>query len=273
MSGFAQFYETRKLFIETTGYTQPLTFKDWKDSPDSLKAALLFVQFFNEITLAWDKANSIDFGEDVDGVSTVMQYLQKQVSRIDYYQKDDPTKKANTEFRKTNPDGFIEVEKRIIEEDPEKFSGGYIYRVAYNCLYCICGHDRKCDKERMANETSSIVMYDGKELCLFDTVSDERGSASDVSESRSFEDQFWSIIEDVGLSAEKVMRYLLSNDPADLKALSKRSKQYELDPLRDIEVSIDAVSDIIERIKEKLLELPANSPCGQYITRLQGAFA
>lgn len=268
MSSFAAFHDTRILFINTLSYESPLTFEDWKEQPDDLKAAFLFVQFYNEITLAWDKADSLDFGDDSEGVSTVLQYLRKQVSTTQYFLKDDPTKKASAEFRRQNPDGFIVVEERKIEEDPSKFSPGYIYRVAYNCLYCICGHDRKCDKERMNNETSAIIMHDGEELNVFDTFVDRKNCVEAVYDNNSLEKEFWSVIEDSGLSAEKVMRYLLTNNTADLKALNSRSKRYKDDPLRDIEVSMDAVEAIIQQLREKFLEMPQSSCCGQYISRM-----
>lgn len=273
MSSFAAFHDTRVLFIQSLGYKEPLSFEDWKAQPDDLKAAFLFVQFYNEITLAWDKADSLDFGDDTEGVSTVFQYLQKQVSNSQYFQKEDTTKKATAEYRRQHPDGFIIKEERKIEEDPSKFSPAYIYRVAYNCLYCICGHDRKCDKERMTNETSTIMMHDGEEFNVLDTFIDRKNCVESVVASTSLEKEFWSIIEDTGVSAEKVMRYLLSSDVADLKALNTRNKRYKDDPLRDVEVSIEAVEDIIKQLREKFLEMPHNSYCGQYISKMNISLA
>lgn len=267
MAKVAAFYDTRKLLIESTGYTSPLTFEEWKAQPDSLKAGLLFIQFFNEITLAWDKANTLDFIEAEDGVSTVCQYLEKQVKQVTYFFKDNPSKKAPAEFRKSNPDKCVVVTRRIIEEHPDKFSPAYIYTVAYNCLYCIC-HDRKCDKDRLENETFGIVKSsDGTELDIFDFTADNSGSAEDVSDRSSFETEFWSVIENAGLPAEKVMRYLLTKNEEDLKALTSRSKRYKDDPLRDIEVSLDKVDSIIAKLREMFMELPYDSFCGSYISQ------
>lgn len=267
MSAFAAFHDTRNLFIESIGYTEPLSYEEWKEKPEDLKAAFLFVQFYNTITLAWDKADSIDFGDDSEGVSTTLQYLRKIISDRQYFRKDDPTKKATAEFRRQNPDGYTTVERRLIDEDPKKFSPEYIYRVIYNCLYCICGHDRKRDKDIINNETSAIVMHDGEELNLFDTYVDTRSCVESVVENNTLEKEFWNIIEDTGMPAEKVMRYLLSQDKADLKALSSRNKHYKDDPLRDVEVSINEVQDIIEQLKEKFLSMPYDSYCGQYIAK------
>lgn len=268
MTKFAAFHDTRSFYINSLGYTKPLSYEEWAQKPESQKAALLFVQFYEPITLAWAKADSREFGDDSEGVSTVYQYLQKQISDVQYFQKSNPTKKATAEYRRLHPEDVAAVERRIIDEDPRKFNSKYIYRIAYNCLYCICGHDRKCDKDRMENETSSIVVYDGEELDLFDTISDNSGSAEDVFEEELRQTEFWSIIEDLGKPAEKVMRYMLSNDVSDLKALNVRAKNYKNDPLRDVEVSLDEVDSIVSRIRERFLDLPITSACGSYIASM-----
>lgn len=265
MAKFAAFYDTRRSFIEYTGYTRPLSYEEWANEPEVFKAALLFVQFYNEILSAWSKADSRDFGDDAEGVSTVLQYLQKQVSQTVYYQKEDLSKKANAEFRRNYPEKVVELERRIIDEDPKKFAPNYIYKVAYNCLYCICGHDRQRDKDRMEFETSSIIVKDCTELDLFDTISDPHGSASDVFESSSLEKEFWAVIEDEGLSAEKVMRYLLSGNVSDLRAASARSVTADIDPLAKVSVSLKEVDSIIQRLRERFSELSTNSAVGSYI--------
>lgn len=273
MAKFGEFHDTKNLFIEYTGYTGPLTYEEWLAKPDNLKAGLLFIQFYSEITLAWEKADTINFGDDAEGVTTILQYLQKHVSHIEYYQKANPSKKAGAEFRRQNPDGYITVDRHMIEEDPKKFSSGYIYRVAYNCLYCICGHDRKCDKDRIANETSSIAVVDGEELNLFDTIIDWEGSVDTVATKQAFESEFWSIIESEGATAEKVMRYLLNQDPAFLKKLTPRNLNYDSDPLRDIEVSIDQVDAVLRALREKFLSMPANSQCGIHLSNFDNLFS
>ena len=224
------FADTRNAFRECIGYSEPLTFDEWAKIPRHLKSAFLYVQFYNQITLAWDKANTLKFIEDEDGVSTICQYLEKNVP--------------------------------IIESQPKRFTPAYIYKVAYNCLYCIC-HDRLCDKERLSNETSSIVITDGKELCLFDSLSDGRGSAEDQLNLAELESEFWSVIENIGMPAEKVMRYLSSGNLSDLKKLSKNSKRYNEDPLRDVQVSIDQMESILEELRNMFLDMPADSECGK----------
>ena len=72
------FSETRNLFITSTGYTRPLSYDEWNMVPSEHKAAVLFVQFYDEITLAWYKTKSF-FVVEEDGVSTMLQYLMKNV--------------------------------------------------------------------------------------------------------------------------------------------------------------------------------------------------
>jgi len=231
------FHDAKLLYRQFTGYTTPLSFEEWATKNPDHKAAILFVQFYNQIVTAWMKAkegNLYEFIEGEEGVSTVCQYLQKNVP--------------------------------IIENNPKRFTPAYIYKVAYNCLYCIC-HDRKCDRERWENETSSIVSHDGEELDLFDTITDYSMCPDKQIEARDFEREFWQVVEDEGQPAEKVLRYLLSQDAADLKKLNPRSKQYKTDPLRDIEVSLEEAQKIIARLREKFLDLSKDSSCGQYILK------
>lgn len=266
MASMAAFYETRNTLRNFVDYTEPLSFEEWKAIPDDSKAAVLYLQFFDQITLAWDKANKFDFVSSEEGVEIALQYLQKLV--CDRYLKGHIKHKVSNEYFNSHPEEC--EERRILESDPRNFYGGFIYRVMYNSLYIIC-HDIQSVKDRWEFETSSIIQYDGEELCLFDTMADVSGSASDVSDSNNFEREFWAVIEDTGLEAEKVMRYLLSHNKEDLKKMSKKAKAKHADPLSDVEVPIDSVQSIIDRIKQKFLDLPYDSPCGSYITNLLAA--
>lgn len=247
------FSETRNLFIIHTGYTKPLTYEQWESTHDDDKAAVLFVQFYEQITLAWYKTKSF-FALEEDGVSTVLQYLVKNVP--------------------------------VILKNPKRFSASYIYKVAYNCLYCI-SHDIKRDIDRYENETSNIVMSGDTELDLFDTVSNK----IDFDE-KSMEEEFWAVIEDSGLSTMKVVEHILNETPlkknklhpsvlknvailhdadklaqelskkktaadkkeymARLTSAEIKQNNYNIDPLRDIEVSVSEAEEIIEQLKSKL---------------------
>ena len=160
-----EFHETRKLFANYIGYTDPLTYQEWMVVPEEKKIAYLFCQFFNEIELAWYKSKSF-YACEQEGVETVIQYLHKNIPRI--------------------------------MDKPSRFSSPYIYRVAYNCLYCI-SHDRKCDRDRYEKESSNIVVTDGRELNIYDFI---RGSEFDMEfDDRVLQAWFWKTIEDCGSDA------------------------------------------------------------------------
>lgn len=221
MANLSAFYETKRTFYAYIPEIKlPLTFEQWNNLPSEKKSAALYLQFYNEICTAWNKANAFDFIDGEEGVEVVCQYLQKNVERV--------------------------------ENDSKKFSAPYFYRVAYNCMYCIC-HDLKSVQDRWENETSPIIEgSDSEEIDLIDKAVDNSGSAEDSYERETWQNSIWAVIEDCGLETEKVVRYLLSNNKDDLKKLSKRSKNYKNDPLRDIEVSLDAVEDIISDLRVKL---------------------
>lgn len=206
------FNETRNLFRTYLNYTGPLSYEQWLATADDSKAAVLFVQFFDQITLAWYKTKSF-FVLEEDGVYTMLQYLTKNVP--------------------------------IIKENPKRFTPNYIYRVAYNCLYCI-SHDIKRDIERYERETSNIIFNGEDELNLFDTVP---ATDPDIND-RWTQAHFWAIIETMGPATQKVVNHLINGDP--LTKVGKRSKSYATDPLRDIEVTLEEMEVIVEELKTKL---------------------
>ena len=205
------FKEAEHLFREGTQYTQPLSYNEWMGIPYENKAAVLFVQFYNQITLAWFKTKSF-FALEEDGVSIVLQYLMKNVP--------------------------------LIEKDNKRFSPAYIYKVSYNCLYCI-SHDIQRDIERYEKETSNIVRCGEDQLDLFDTVAIE-----DDLEARFSRKEFWDLIEHMDLKTQKVINHLLNN--GSLKKVSKRNFNYRVDPLRDISVSLDEMEKIMQDLRGKL---------------------
>ena len=190
------FAETRSLFIEALNYTSPLTFDNWmglapvprfskktgtyvEPKPsDDLRAAALYVQFYEQITLAWYKVRSYYTLEE-DGVSTVLQYLQKNVP--------------------------------VIAANPKRFNPRYIYQVAFNCLYCIC-HDLILERERFAREVSNVTLTDDGEVDLFDLVPGKDGLDAEL-----IRRKFWNIVysacqdEDGGIDGrtEAVLNKLL----------------------------------------------------------------
>ena len=81
-----QFQMTREMFAEAmTAYQFPMTYEEWMNVPDDYKCAALFINFYDTITLAWQK-QKVYFLEDEDAVSMIIQYLLKNVDKI----KEDP---------------------------------------------------------------------------------------------------------------------------------------------------------------------------------------
>lgn len=157
------FYETKVMFRDALGIYESLSYEEWLAFEPQDKAAALYVNFYSQITFAWYKCRSF-YGLEEDGVSTVLQYLQKNVP--------------------------------IIENDERRFTPNYIYRVAYNCMYCIC-HDIKRDRERWENETSNIVSVgENEEVNLFDTVKTE--SFESLFENEVVRIHFWKVVESLG---------------------------------------------------------------------------
>ena len=192
------FYETRNLFINYLGYSRPLSYDDWKVLPSEDKAAALFVQFFDQITYAWYKQDTfLRYSTDEDGVSTVLQYLQKNVS--------------------------------ILEKDPKKFTAAYIYRVSYNCLYCLC-HDIKIAKERAEREMRNVVEGPDGPMDLFDFL-EAVCESSPLSEDERVD--FWDIV---------------GQDETTLKVVDELLGEHEIHK----RISAERRASIIEELKSKL---------------------
>ena len=209
------FYSTKQNFTEVLGWAGKISYPEWMELKEDVKAAALFLNFYEPIMTAWNKVKSFYTLEE-DGVSTMLQYLQKNVP--------------------------------IISKEPKKYTPNYIYRVAFNCLYCIC-HDLQGERLRYENEKSNIAqMGHGEEIDLFGFVPDKKTSNFD---GMADVKKFWDTIEALGPKAVKVAYYII-NDDYRLRKLSKNHKNYDVDPLRDIEVKVEELGDIIYQLREAL---------------------
>jgi hypothetical protein len=133
----SEFYKTYLLYREYIGYEKELSYSRWLRLPDRFKAAALYVQFYDQITLAWYKCKT-EWSIEEEGVETINQYLMKNVKKI--------------------------------EEDSKRFRPAYIYKVAWNCLYCLCIDPTK-NKDRYYNETpESFATNSDDEVSWFDFV-------------------------------------------------------------------------------------------------------
>lgn len=205
-----QFYQTKVRFREFSNYERPLTYEEWMAAPDECKAAILYVQFYDQITLAWMKTKSV-YTDINDGVSEILQYLNKNVEKI--------------------------------KNDSKRFTPRYIYRVAWNCLSCLSWNDPvlniRC--RTYQNECSNIIGYGEDELNLFDTIvedDDVRDSRFDVSGNLAYlqnATQLWDIIDDMGQKAKYVVANLLgekSYTPSELKSVNEEESAKIIEELR-----------------------------------------
>ena len=193
-----EFYITRQLFADYIGYTGPVDFETWDNFPQDQKSAVLYLQFFDQITLAWEKTKS-SYSSDEDGVSEVLKYLEKNVSKI--------------------------------HEDPNRFTPNYIYTVAYNCLFCLC-RDPNRFKRVYENETSNIQMSGDEEYDLCDTESSLIGNPESILDNTIDKARFWSLIENLDIDTQIVVEILLGNkDTMPLKLSSLESAESYQDRL------------------------------------------
>lgn len=214
-----EFYTTRNLFIAYTNYTKPLSYDEWLKSADESKSAILYCQFFEQITLAWYKLKSV-YSSESDGVSEVLQYLNKNVP--------------------------------LIEKDPKRFTPNYIYKVSYNCLYCLC-RDPNRYKAAYENEISNLISSGEDELDLFDTVADEEDYDNFDKDARR--EQFWRIIESQGDDTVVVVAKLLKEDMDWRESKIRKNGSYKRITNRDIEkVSEAREHEIILKLRSLLKE-------------------
>ena len=205
-----QFHQTKVRFREFANYQRPLSYEEWMDAPDECKAAILYVQFYDQITLAWMKTHSV-YSDINDGVSEILQYLNKNVEKI--------------------------------KSDRKRFTPAYIYKVAYNCLYCLC-RDPNLHRRAYENECSNIVGYGEDELDLFNTViddEDDRDSKFDMDGRRAYlmnATRMWDIVEGMGMKAKLVVAKLLGESSYTQKELGSVSEEETQEIIKELRVRL-----------------------------------
>lgn len=241
------FYVARENFIAYTSYKKPLSYSEWCNLPYSHKAAVLYIQYFDQVTLAWYKLKSV-YSVEADGVDEVLQYLDKNVKKI--------------------------------EADEKRFTPAYIYKVCYNCLYCLC-RDPNRYKRVYENECSNIIGYGDDELDLFDTQVDNVDRYEEYNRDAICE-AFWQLIEDTDMDTKIVVAKLIGDfvnfddggscytndeyqeklheswkieDPVERKKFMNRKapkghKLYSECELNS--VSADREAEILEKLRQKL---------------------
>lgn len=215
-----QFLQTRRMFREyLSGYPKNLTYDEWLTADDEDKAALLYVTFYQEVTLAWYNAviiKHIVYITQEDGISTVLQYLMKNVSKI--------------------------------VEEPERYSAKYIYSVCFNCLLSLWktrGTDAQRSECDIPNEYFNVA--DNVSVNLWDLVPSE----DEDYETQQIKEAIWNIIRHMGPKAEKVVNHLI-NPKDTLHRISGSSSERPIDRLADVTVSKDEYEEILAELQVKL---------------------
>lgn len=204
----SQFRTTRNLYLEyLSNFQFPLTYESWLNADDEYKAVLLFVNFFDQIELAWYKER-YSYVLEEDAVETVVEYLIKNVAKL--------------------------------KEDPKRFTSGYIYRVAANCIYCL--HEPQVAIARNNCEMSNEVSTgDDGIVNLYDLAPSE----DDTYEVKQAKEAVWDIIAKMGPKAEAVVDRLIN--PTSSYSIS-RNKNVD-DRLRDVSVSPKEFADILDMLR------------------------
>lgn len=216
------FATTLGLFRSNVNYTRPLSYEEWLALPEDHKAAVLYCQFYEQITLAWYKVVSV-YSNDEDGVDEVCQYLMKNVEKIN--------------------------------GNPKKFTPAYIYKVAYNCLYCLC-RDPNRYKRTYENECSNIFGSGDDEFDIFDTVgtdgSEFTRDAKDIQR-----EKFWKIIESKGKETILVVAELLGETFNWTETTTKKdgSSAFKTISKKDMaKITEEQKARIIEDLQNELIE-------------------
>lgn len=214
-----QFIQTRNMFREyLSRYSKNPSYYEWKNADPDDKASLLFVTFFKEITLAWDKAVvscGIVYISQDDAVSTVLQYLMKNVSKIN--------------------------------SDENRYTANYIYQICYNCLLSLW-RTRGTERQRCGCEISNEYTEGGVAVNLWDLVPSE----DDDIETKQTKEAFWTVIHHMGPKAEKVVNHIINPDDT-LHKISQSSSERPIDRLADVSVSKKEYEEIIAELRVQLM--------------------
>lgn len=232
-----EFKETKSFFEQFLDYhaNQPLDWEDWMKYPDDQKSAVLYLAFYKEITLAWDKTKSY-YTPTCDGVSILLQYLEKNVP--------------------------------IIKSSKQKFTPRYIYRVAYNCLYCEC-HDKCLLKNAYMNEVSADQISndpDLSEFSYYDILSDSSQTVESILfDALSDEHKFdiWKVLDNVDIETEIIIEKMLGTESdviwSEIKSRpdyrdyeSKYEKDHPGQPVKLVSLSKSRINQAITVVQGQL---------------------
>lgn len=221
-----QFKETLNIFklaLENENYS---TYWEWMLIPNNFKAAALYVQFYDEITLAWSKTNK-PFIEEETAISTLMQYLIKNVD--------------------------------IIKENRKRFTPNYLYKIAFNAFYPLGRIQRNIDEwlyRRKFYDVNIELLYQ----CELD--SDNVGYTDPFYISKFFvedtyfsdeQDQIWDIINSCDEDTKRVIESLLGGRALGKKLTAKYEKI-----VSELRLKLKKILSLITNIRSNLKLIVVN---------------
>ncbi len=179
-----QFRETYNHFKAALEDVDCSNYWEWMLISDDLKAVALYVNFYDQITLAWEKTKK-PFIEEENAVSTLMQYLLKNVA--------------------------------LIEKSKNRYTPNYMYKVAFNAFYPLGRIKRDID-----NWVNHACQYDfdSENMRQFDECDDFDNrwySESFIYHKLIVEDEYfteehdnlWKVIEASDTNTKRVVEFLL----------------------------------------------------------------
>lgn len=207
------FNSTYKEFSHNLNYySNNMSFKTWNKKREDLKAAYLFVNFYSAVSSAWYKAR-FSFVRECDAVSIVLQYLQKNVKKI--------------------------------EQDKKRYDVRYIYTVCYNCIKDLRWIKKEEDKFNF--ETSLTVTTSDGEVDLSDMYRYAEFDSLSVEFEYGVGDLF-SVIYHMGPKYEKIAYSLISD--MGLRKVRSSMPNRERNPLCDVSVRKCEYESILNDLKE-----------------------
>ena len=193
-----QFKESLNRFKSALTRLEYNTYWEWMLIPDELKAAALYVQFYDTITLAWSKTRKPFIEEDI-AVSTVLQYLVKNVD--------------------------------IIKKNRSRFTSNYIYKVTFNALYPLGRIQRDIDFFYNEHASTAEMLHnkncdwadelDPDNVFYTESVFIEKMITTDSYSEDSSVEEIWEIIESCDDDTKRVIEFLVGGKKLGKKLTAK----------------------------------------------------
>jgi len=233
-----QFARTRRDFSEYTGISSPISYEEWSQQSEDMKAALLFVNFYEQITFAWYKS-STEYVYEEDGVDEAINICCKLCgTSLKRLQKDTKSESSMT---------------------PDTFQPRYMYRVMKNAFDCLVytkngtkteyhPDDKKNPENNRRVQSQYFVDSSGVEQDMLATINGSKDLLETIENER-----LWSVMqseddnEDVQYIIDRLMRYdERMQEAKNLETLEK----VRVSKAKFIERNFDIISDLREKLKD-----------------------